>query len=88
MNNPLRGDADMDRRAFIVSLARWVSGCALVFLSGLLVIRSRGLEPGERCARSGLCEGCARLSGCVLPQAESARRGGLPADGAWRNRRK
>jgi hypothetical protein len=63
------------RREFL----RWAgaagAGAALVVLAGKLLLGRRNEPSGDHVCRSdGYCRACGQLSGCILPQAQSARR--------------
>ena len=68
----------MERRAFLRSGVRY----GLLASLAAVVVRSfsgRRLD-GQNCTNQGICRGCATYSDCELPQALSAKQGGLTAD--------
>jgi len=64
------------RREFLRSAGTAAAGAALAGLAGKLLLGGHDAPGnGEHVCRSdGYCRKCGLLSGCILPQAQSARR--------------
>jgi hypothetical protein len=65
------------RREFLRSAGTAAAGAALAALAGKLLLGGHDApsRDGEHVCRSdGYCRKCNLLSGCILPQAQSARR--------------
>jgi hypothetical protein len=68
----LRSHTTLTRRELLRSAGR------LTFLAGLLAgIGALVAKRGEACTNNGICRSCAAFNGCRLPQALSAREGGM-----------
>ncbi len=62
------------RREFFRGIGRSLALGGLAALAAALAAGSRrGPDPGHECVNQGLCNGCAALAACLLPQALSAR---------------
>ncbi len=73
-------DIKQDRRAFLLSLGRWLAAGALTLGVGALVARPEETCTNQLVSRSlggggEVCRSCPTLQGCKLPQALTAKRG-------------
>jgi len=62
-----------DRREFLRTCFRNVTLTALALLAGGLALRKHDDGAKHLCINDGLCGGCSKYSGCILPQALSAK---------------
>ena len=62
------------RRGFFRRVGQGVAGAAVAALGAVLVFRGGRRDPDQTCINDGLCRGCPRLGGCVLPRAQITRR--------------
>jgi ABC-type glycerol-3-phosphate transport system permease component len=62
-----------NRREFLRSCARNVSLTALGLAGGTFLVRKQIKRSSHECINEGICDGCRVFSGCILPQAKSAK---------------
>ena len=68
---------NQSRREFLRTCARNVSIAGLGVLAAAMLIRKPDDEVDHHCISEGICDGCRVFSGCVLPQALSAKQAGI-----------
>ena len=62
------------RREFLRKCARSISLIAIGLLGGTLLARKQIKRSSQECINEGICDGCRVFSGCILPQALSAKK--------------
>jgi hypothetical protein len=66
-------EQNQNRREFLRSCARNFSLIAMGLGGGTLLARKQIKRSRHECINEGLCDGCGAFSGCILPQAMSAK---------------
>lgn len=62
---------NLKRRDFIKGLMRMI---IVAFLAGIGVHLSVKKRDPHECFNQGICRGCGEFKGCILPQAQSAKK--------------
>ncbi len=66
-------DKLLDRREFLRSCARNITFTGLALFGGAMLLRKHDDKSRHVCINEFICSGCGAFSGCILPQAMSAK---------------